>query len=131
MPPPRPAPGTPHDWLGRARAKLVLARQPLPPGGMWEDVCYWTQQAAELAIKAVYQQRGWRFPFLHDLGQLLDGLEAQGLAIPTEVREAAKLTVYATLTRYPGLSTPLAQGHHTEALLISEAVVAWATSLVP
>lgn len=25
MPPPSPAPGTPQDWLVRARAKLVLA----------------------------------------------------------------------------------------------------------
>ncbi len=30
MPPPSPAPGTPQDWLARAQAKLVLARQPLP-----------------------------------------------------------------------------------------------------
>lgn len=46
-------PGTPQDWLGRARAKLALAGTPLPPGGVWEDLCYMTQQTAELAIKAV------------------------------------------------------------------------------
>lgn len=91
MPPPNPAPGTPEDWLFRARAKLVLARQPLPPGALWEDLCYWAQQTTELAIKAVYQQKGWRFPFIHDLGQLLDGLEEQGLAVPQEVRKADRL----------------------------------------
>ena len=32
---------------------------------MWEDLCFWAQQAAELAIKAVYQQT-------EDLG-LIDG----------------------------------------------------------
>ncbi len=38
MPPPSPAPGTPQDWLTRGQAKLVLARQPLPAGAMWEDL---------------------------------------------------------------------------------------------
>ncbi len=38
MPPPSPTPGTPQDWLPRAQAKLVLARLPLPAGGMWEDL---------------------------------------------------------------------------------------------
>jgi len=51
-------PGAPKEWLARARGKLALARGPLPPEGYWEDLCYMAQQAAELAIKAVYQQRG-------------------------------------------------------------------------
>ena len=97
MPPPSPAPGTARDWLDRAQAKLVMARLPLPAGGLWEDLCYWAQQAAELAIKAVYQQHGWPFPFIHDLAQLLNGLQQHGLTIPPEVQEAPKLTVYATL----------------------------------
>ena len=52
----------------------MLAQVPLPAGGMWEDLCFWAQQAAELAIKAVYQQHGWLFPFIHDLARLLNGL---------------------------------------------------------
>jgi HEPN domain-containing protein len=63
--PPSPAPGTAHEWLERARAKLALANQSLPPGGFWEDLCFLTQQAAELAITAVYQVHGWIFPFVH------------------------------------------------------------------
>ena len=131
MPSPSPVPGTPQDWLARARAKLVLARQPLPAGGMWEDLCFWAQQAAELAIKAVYQQRGWRFPFIHDLDQLLDGLQQKGMTIPPEVREAQKMTVYATLARYPGLTPPVTQAHYTDAIKIAEDVVVWAQALVP
>jgi HEPN domain-containing protein len=75
VPPPSPAPGTAREWLERAQGKLVLARQPLPPGGYWEDLCFLAQQASELAIKAVYQVHGWSFPFVHNLGMLLDGLE--------------------------------------------------------
>ena len=131
MPPPSPAPGTPQDWLARAQAKLVLARQPLPAGGMWEDLCYMAQQAAELAIKAVYQQHGWLFPFVHDLARLLNGLQQQGLTIPPDVQEAPKLTVYATLARYPGLTTPATQADYNEAIKIAENVVAWSQTLVP
>ena len=68
--------------MERARGKLALASQPLPPGGFWEDLCFLTQQAAELAIKAVYQVHGWNFPFVHNLRVLLDGLERQGLEHP-------------------------------------------------
>jgi HEPN domain len=75
VPPPSPAQGTPREWLVRAQAKLALARSPLPPGAMWEDLSFWAQQAAELAIKAVYQQNGWLFPFIHDLAQ---GISSSG-----------------------------------------------------
>ena len=50
MPPPNPVPGTAREWLDRARGKLALAQQPLPPGAYYEDLCFLTQQAAELAI---------------------------------------------------------------------------------
>ncbi len=117
--------------MARAKAKLVMAQQPLPAGGMWEDLCYMAQQAAEVAIKAVYQQNGWPFPFIHDLAQLLNGLQQQGLTIPADVQEAPKLTVYATLARYPGLTAPATQAHHQEAIEIADDVVAWAQTLVP
>jgi HEPN domain-containing protein len=98
---------------------------------MWEDLCFWAQQAAELAIKAVYQQHGWLFPFIHDLAQLLNGLRLHGLTIPEEIQEAEKLSVYATLARYPGLIAPLTQGHYDEAIRIAQHVISWAVSLVP
>ena len=98
---------------------------------MWEDLCFWAQQAAELAIKAVYQQHGWLFPFIHDLAQLLNGLQLQGLTIPAEVQQAQKLTVFATLARYPGLVAPASEANYNEAIKIAKDVVAWAESLVP
>ncbi len=51
MPPPSPSPGTASEWLDRAKGKLALARQPLPEGAFWEDLCFLSQQAAELGIK--------------------------------------------------------------------------------
>ncbi len=131
MPPPSSAQGSPTDWLVRAQAKLALARVPLPPGGMWEDLCFWAQQSSELAIKAVYQQNGWLFPFIHDLAQLLVGLRKQGLTIPPEVQEAQKLSVYATLARYPGLTAPATEANYNDAIKIAQDVVNWAKSVIP
>ena len=131
MSPPNPIPGTPQDWLTRARAKLALACAPLPPGGCWEDLCYMAQQAAELSIKAVYMQHGWLFPYIHTLGKLLDGLLAQGLTIPADVQEADQLSRYAVETRYPGLVAPVVQDEYDEAVRIAQAVLAWAETLIP
>ena len=131
MPPVSPAPGTARDWLARANGKLALARQPLPAGGYLEDLCFCAQQAAELGIKAVYQQHGWRFAYIHDLKQLLNGLANNGLPIPADIQQADRLTVFATETRYPGLAPPVTQAEYEEALKIAETVVAWAATLIP
>ncbi len=128
--PPKPTPGSPQDWLSRARGKLLLARQPLPDGGYWEDLCYMAQQAAELAIKAVYQHYGWRFVFVHDLAQLLDGLDDHGLEIPEDIRDAEKLTVYATQMRYPGTSGFTTEADYVLVQSIAEAVVTWAGDII-
>jgi hypothetical protein len=92
MPPPSPAPGTPLEWLDRAKGKLALANEPLPQGAFWEDMCYLSQQAAELGIKSVYQVHGWIFPFVHNLSVLLDGLESHGLTIPPDVQVSDRLS---------------------------------------
>src|SRR5947209_9921032 len=118
MQPPNPAPGTAKEWLRRAKGKLALARLPLPPDGFREDLCFCAQQAAEIAIKAVHQQQGWRFPFVHDLGRLLDGLQKMGLNLPQEVQDADQLSVYAAQTRYPGLYAPVTQSEYEEAVRI-------------
>src|ERR1041385_2720893 len=107
MPPPSFAPGSARDWLARAHGKLAVARARLPPGGYWEDLCFFAQQGAELAIKAVYQHNGWPFARSHDLGALIDGLRLQGLTIPADVEDADQLNPYAVLTRYPGITTPV------------------------
>jgi HEPN domain-containing protein len=131
VPPPSPAPGTAREWLDRARGKLALARQPLPTGGFYEDLCFLTQQSAELSIKAVDQAKGWKFPFVHDLGALLDGLERQGLSIPAAVQDADQLSIYAVQARYPGVSARTTEDEFVETLRIADAVLGWAESFLP
>lgn len=61
MPHDRPAPGSAEDWLARAKGDLAIAEAPLPEGAFYEDLCFHAQQAAEKALKAVYQCHGGRF----------------------------------------------------------------------
>lgn len=77
----RASPGTPQDWLARAKGDLALARLPLPQNAFYEDLCFHAQQAAEKALKAVYQHHGWTFRYTHDLEELVTGLESKGLIL--------------------------------------------------
>lgn len=36
----RASPGTPQDWLARAKGDLALARLPLPQNAFYEDLCF-------------------------------------------------------------------------------------------
>jgi HEPN domain-containing protein len=126
MPEDRPIPGSPQDWLAHARSDLTFARLPLPEGAFYEGLCFHAQQAAEKALKAVYQYYEWMFRYTHDLEELLSGLKGHGINIPPEVDEAIVLTGFAWEARYPGLAEPVTREEYQEALRHAEAVVGWA-----
>lgn len=125
MPQDRRTPGSPQDWLVRAKGDLALARAPLPKGAFYEDLCFHAQQGAEKALKAVYRHYGWVFEYTHDLEQLVAGLKRQCVRIPPEVEEAVVLTSFAWEARYPGLAEPVTRQEYAEALRHSERVIAW------
>jgi len=93
--PPEIAPGSPAEWLQRARSSYALACAAKPEETCWEDLCFQAQQAAEKAIKAVMLQKDIRFPYVHDLGQLLAELEHRGVGIPESVKMCITITPYA------------------------------------
>lgn len=130
MPQDRPVPGSAEDWLARAEGDLALARALLPEGAFYEDLCFHAQQAAEKAIKAIYQHCGKRFRYTHDLDELITGLQNEGISVPGEVMEAALLTSYAWEARYPGLSEPVTVEEYREALRQAELVVSWAVRVI-
>lgn len=130
MPPVEPLPGSAEHWLARAEGHLAVARQPKPPGAFWEDLAFHAQQAAEFALKAVYQRRGIAFRFTHSIEELGSGLEAAGELIPDEVIKAVILTRYAVHARYPGAGLPVSRTEHEAALKLATDVVDWARAIV-
>ena len=97
-------PTSAHTWLFRAKANVTLAiKGGRLKGVVFEDFCFNAQQAAEKALKAICLARRLDFPRTHSLVLLMDVIEADGLTIPENVREADILTQYAVQTRYPGI----------------------------
>ena len=118
-------PTDPREWLNRARSNLAMA-QAERTRAVPEDLCYEAQQAAEKAVKAVLIRRGARFPYIHDLEQLLHLLERDGLRVPKYVKNSKELTRFALETRYPGASGTVNRRQYHRALRIAESVVRWA-----
>ena len=126
----RPVPGSAADWLARAKGDLAIARAPLPEGAFYEDLCFHAQQAAEKALKSIYQYQGWAFRYTHDLDELITGLKEKGQTVPPEVVDADALTGFAWDARYPGFSEPLTYEEYAEALRQAEIVVVWAEKVI-
>jgi HEPN domain-containing protein len=87
------------DWMVQARRDLEIA-QYTRAGGYFEWACFAAQQAAEKAVKALYQSRGgdaWG----HSLTNLLQGLSDR-IEFAAGLRDAARqLDRYYIPARYP------------------------------
>jgi HEPN domain-containing protein len=131
MPGERFPPDDPREWLNRARSSLAKARSASEiPEVYLEDLCFDAQQAAEKAIKAVLIHLGVRFPYVHDLGQLLTLVEQAGQDVSDAIKQAASLSDYAVETRYPGLSEPVTWPEYEEAVAIAEKIIRWAQDVI-
>ncbi|HEC36210.1 MAG TPA: HEPN domain-containing protein [Anaerolineae bacterium] len=124
-------PDDPREWLNRARSNLAQARGGAQIAGVYlEDLCFNAQQAAEKGIKAVLIQYGIEFPYVHDLAELLGLVKQAVQEIPGEVQQAARLTRYAVVTRYPGLLEPVTREQYEQAVALAEEVVHWAQEII-
>ncbi len=113
----------------RARGNLARAMVRVP-GAYLEDNCFDAQQTAEKAIKAVFICRGTRFPFNHDLDELLRMLLLNGLKIPKYVQRVKSLSRFAGVTRYPGAVRPVTERQYHSAVRIAAAVLRWAERMI-
>ena len=124
-------PNDPREWLNYAQSNLIQARGGGQlPGVYLEDLCFNAQQAAEKAIKAVLIALEVRFPYAHDLSELLRLVEQAGQALPEHIRQAARLSDYAVEARYPGFAEPVSQEEYEEAVSITVSVLNWAQEIV-
>ncbi len=121
--------GSSAAWLRYARSDLELSRVSAPPEVLLEGLCFHAQQAAEKALKAILIDRGVPFPRTHSIGTLID-LMPQNLVAPNDVEDAASLTHYAVITRYPGVAEPVDEEEYRQAVHLAEAVVSWAEALM-
>lgn len=76
------------DWMKQARRDLEMAKK-ARESGFFEWTCFIAQQAAEKAVKAVYQAKGGS-AIGHGIGSLLRGLKAERVPVPEGILKAAK-----------------------------------------
>jgi len=123
-------PGTPYDWLRRAKSNLIRARLPKHEEVFWEDYCFDAQQATEKALKGLLLFHKIPFRFVHDIAELLTVLEQNGISLPESIQASAELSDYAVEARYPGLMEPITEDEYKEAIEMAEEVVSWVENLI-
>ena len=77
--------------MAKARKGRSGSRPDAPSGRrlVYEDLSFHAQQAAEKAINAVYVKLGMRFPYTHDIAELLSSLARSSVHLEDDVKAAA------------------------------------------
>ena len=122
------------DWIEQANRDLESARWEMK-GGFHEWACFVSQQAAEKAVKAVYNRlagEAWG----HSIANLLQGLKEK-IEVPDELLEAGRaLDRYYIPARYPnGWDVGIPRDYYVEkdalaAIAHSEEVIRFCQSLL-
>lgn len=87
-------------------------------------LCFHAQQAVEKVLRAMLVHLGAPVPRTHDLALLLSRLDAL-TDVPAALHDAARLTVYAVITRYPADVAPVDEDEYLAVVSSAERVVAW------
>jgi HEPN domain-containing protein len=122
MPPER---GSPQDWLIHAESDLQVAVTGKSPKVLYETLCFHAQQAVEKALKAVLIANKIPSTKTHNIGTLIGMLPAH-VELSEELKEAAELTTYAVMARYPGDLEPVTEDEDLEAIGLAKKVLNWA-----
>jgi HEPN domain-containing protein len=115
-------------WLAAAQEDLAYARH-AASGGHHAPSCFFAQQAAEKAVKAVHYLRGARAVLGHGVRALIEELDPRVRGLDDQLDAARELDLLYVPTRYPnGLDsgTPgqaFAAAHSTRAIGLADAIV--------
>lgn len=69
-------------------------------------------------------------PRTHDLEQLVEVIEAAGIAWPAGLNKVLEFTSFATQGRYPGFADPITEADVAEGIAMAERVLVWAKQQV-
>jgi HEPN domain-containing protein len=118
--------GNPEEWLRRVKSNLELARiGRISEDMLYEDLCFQCQQAVEKSLKGLLIHIGIDFPFTHSISALVNLIKESDIDVPNFVNNSARLTVYASDTRYPPEQEPVDEEEYLKALSLAEQVYDW------
>jgi HEPN domain-containing protein len=87
-------------WLAAARDDLESARY-LASGGRHAPACFFSQQAAEKAVKALHYGQGARSVIGHNVRALVEKLSPRDPRVDALIDAARELDLFYVPTRYP------------------------------
>lgn len=90
---------------------------------MYNELCFHAQQAVEKSLKAVLLATGIEFRRVHSIAYLIS-LLPPALELPDEITEAAGLTNYAVIYRYPGDYEDITDEVYQDAVRVARAIFA-------
>ena len=120
-------------WLHKADLDLRAAEHEIsaPAEGLWADVAFHAQQAAEKAMKAFLAWHDAPFRKTHNLEELGRQCVALDATFQSLADQAAPLTEYAWKFRYPGESMEPASEEAEQALATARRVYEAILARVP
>jgi HEPN domain-containing protein len=113
-----------ETWLSRARSALEVAKMKIIPLVCYEDLCFQAQQAAEKALKGLLIYYGEEPEFTHNIDRIIKAL-LNHTEVPDDIQKAAKLTDYATFTRYPNECDDITKEEYDESIIIATDCLNW------
>jgi HEPN domain-containing protein len=87
-------------WLTAAREDLAYASH-AAAGGHYAPACFFAQQAAEKAVKALHYARGARAVIGHSVRALIEQLSPRETSLEALLDAARELDLLYVPTRYP------------------------------
>jgi len=109
-------------WIDYSESDLRAAHTLLQSKEFFPlQICFFSQQCAEKAIKAILVFEEVNFPKIHDLDRLRD-LVPKGWKVKEQFPDLAELTIWAVESRYPGDIPDIVEHEARETLSLAEAV---------
>lgn len=122
MPENRESTAVAWEWVEKAENDLKSAAHLLTMRDCPTDtICFHAQQCIEKCLKAILVAHGIEFRKVHDLGELMVLLPLRHRPSLDET-EQARLTEYATVTRYPGDYEPISLSEARQAVKIARRI---------
>ncbi len=110
-------------WWRQAEEDLVTARANLEMGRYYA-CAFFSQQASEKALKALYLKQRRELFLSHDMTEMVRDLNA-----PSNVREAAaRLTPHYIISRYPNAANAVPADMYTKGM--AEEALSWAGEIM-
>ena len=113
-------------WWALACSDLLVAQAVANLKGQWHQVCFHCQQAAEKALKCVFEAERTVFRYNHDLVELIDRIVPRQPSAADLAEDAAFLSEFAVGARYPSVAPGATASDAAEALAAAQRVMSWA-----